>query len=71
VEPEPAFGWPTRHVVLDAVALEDLDGAIVSLDREMDRQLSLRDTQHGSEARLERDVVGGSVELGERRGQRT
>ena len=70
MESQPAFRRPSRHVVLDAVALKDLHRAVIPLDGEMDRELSLRNTQHRPEAGLERDVVGRGVELGERRGQR-
>ena len=71
MESQPAFRRPSRHVVLDAVALKDLHRAVVPLDREMDSELSLGNAQHSTETRLERDVVGRSVELGERCGQRT
>jgi hypothetical protein len=55
--------------VLDAIALEDLHRTIVPLDREMDRELPLRNAKHRAKGGLERDVVGRSVELGERCGQ--
>ena len=71
VEPKATLRRPSRDVVLDAVALEDLDRAVIPLDREVDRELALGHAQHGTEARLERDVVGRCVELSEGRSQRT
>ena len=70
MEPQPALRRPARHVVLDAVALEDLHRAVVPLDREMDRELALRNAQHRTEAGLELDVVGRGVELREGGGER-
>ena len=67
MEPQAALGRPPRDVVLDAVALEDLDRAVIPLDREMDRELALRDPEHGTKAGLELDVVGRGIELGEGR----
>jgi hypothetical protein len=55
--------------VLDAVALEDLDRAVVALDREVDGPLALGDAQHGAQPRVEGKMVGGRIELGERRGK--
>jgi hypothetical protein len=53
--------------VLHAVALEDLYRAVIPLDREMDRELALGNPQHGTKAGIQREVIGRSVELGERR----
>ena len=63
VEAQAALGRAARDVVLDAVALEDLGRAVVELDREVDGVLALRDAQHGAEAGVEGEVVGGGVEL--------
>jgi hypothetical protein len=70
VESQSALGRTSRDVVLDAVALEDLDRAVVTIHREADRVLALRDAEHGAKAGVERDVIGSGVELAERSCQR-
>ena len=64
MEAQAALGRPPRDVVLDPVALEHLDRAVVPLDREMDGQFALRGAEHGSEAGLQSEVVGSCIELG-------
>ena len=66
---EAALGRAAGDVVLDAVAREDADRAVVELDREVDRELALRDAQDLAQLLVEVEVIGGGVELGERRGQ--
>ena len=66
---EAALGRPARDVVLDAIAGEDLDAAVVQLHREADRELALRDPEHARMPGVEVEVVGRGVELGERRGE--
>ena len=63
VESQAALGRPARDVVLDPVALEDLDRAVITLDGEMHRELPLRDPEDGAQAGFERDVVGRGIEL--------
>ena len=69
VESQAALGRTARDVVLDAVALEDLDRAVIALDGEVDRELALGYSEDGAQAGLERDVVGCGIELRERRRQ--
>ena len=70
VEAEAALGRSTRDVVLDPIALEDLERAVVALHREVDGVLTLRHAQDRPDAGLEGEVVGGGVELRERGCQR-
>jgi hypothetical protein len=67
MEAQPALRWSARDIVLHAVALEDLYRPVIPLDREMDRELALGNPQHGTKTWIQREVVGRSVELGERR----
>ena len=60
---DAALGRAAAEVVLDAVAGEHLDGAVVHLDREVDRELAARLTQDPAQARVEVEPVGGQVEL--------
>ena len=70
MESEAALGRAARDVVLHAIAREDLESIRRrSLHREMDRVLPLRDAQHGTQAGLEGDVIGGGVELRQRGGE--
>ena len=43
---------------------EDLDIPVVHGDREVDGELTLRNSQHASHAVIEIELVGGMVELG-------
>jgi hypothetical protein len=49
--------------VLDPVALKDFDGPIIPFDREVDRQLALRNAKHGTEAGLQPEMVSSGIEL--------
>ena len=60
----PPLRRSAADVVLDAVAGEDLDVAVVHGDREVDGELALRDAQHAAHAVIEVELVGGVVELG-------
>src|ERR1044072_8502006 len=48
---DAALGGPAREVVLDAVALKDLDAAGVHADGDVDLQLAVRYAHHGVEVR--------------------
>jgi hypothetical protein len=50
--------------VLDAVAGEDRDAAVVHRDREVDGELALRHPQDAAHALVEIELVCGVVELG-------
>jgi hypothetical protein len=67
VEADAALCRAARHVVLDAVAGEDLDVTVVHCDGEVDGPLALRDTQDGARLRRQVDVIGRAVELGQGR----
>ncbi len=54
---------PRDEVVLDAVAGEDLDVAVVHRHREVDRQLALRHPKDSAKPGVEAELVGGLVEL--------
>ena len=60
---DAALGRAAAQVVLDAVAGEDLDAAVVHLHREVDRQLAARFAQDPPQARIEVQAIGGQVEL--------
>ena len=60
---DAALRGTAPEVVLDAVAREDLDRAVVHLHREVDGQLPSRLTQHPPQARVEVEPVGGQIEL--------
>ena len=60
---DAALGRAAAEVVLDAVAGEDLDAAVVHLDREVDGQLAARLTQDLAQAGVEVEALGGEVEL--------
>ena len=60
---DAALGRAATQVVLDAVALEDLDDAVVHLDREVDVQLAPGLTQDLAQAGVEVELLGGDVEL--------
>ena len=60
---DAALGRAAAEVVLDAVAGEDLDAAVVHLDREVDGQLAARLAQDLAQAGVEVEPVGGEVEL--------
>jgi hypothetical protein len=49
--------------VLDAEAREDLDGPVVHVDREVDRELAARLAQHAPEAGVKVEHLGGEIEL--------
>lgn len=50
-------------IVLHAKAREELDRAVVHVDREVDLQYALNISQDGSDRRIEIEKVRGSVEL--------
>ena len=60
---DAALGRAAAEVVLDAVAGEDLDGAVVHVDREVDGQLAARLAEHRAEPRVEVEALRGEVEL--------
>ena len=60
---DAALGRPAAEVVLDAVAGEDLDRAVVHLHREVDGQLAAGLAQDAAEAGVEVEPLGGQVEL--------
>ena len=59
----PPLAGPRPEVVLDAVAGEDLDRAVVHLDREVDGELATRLAQDLAQAGVEVEPFGGQVEL--------
>ena len=60
---DAALGRAAADVVLDAIAGEDPDVAVVHRHREVDGQLALRDAKHAPHAVIEVELVGGVVEL--------
>ena len=60
---DAALGRAATQVVLDAIAGEDLHGAVVHLHREVDVQLAARLAQHLAQARVQVEPFGGQVEL--------
>ena len=60
---DAALGRAAAEVVLDAVAGEDLDRAVVHLHREVDGQLAARLAQDAAQAGVEVEALGGKVEL--------
>ena len=60
---DAALGRAAAEVVLDPIAREDLDRAVVHLHREVDGQLALRLAQNLAQARGELEMLGGQVEL--------
>ena len=64
-----ALGRSAGNVVLDAVALEYADRAVVALHREVHGVLAMGDSQDRGDIRLEPEMVGGCVELGQCRVQ--
>ena len=60
---DAALGRAAAEVVLDAVAGEDLDAAVVHLDREVDGELAARLAQDAAQAGVEVEPVGGEIEL--------
>ena len=60
---DAALGRSAADVVLDAMAGEDLDVAVVEGDREVDGELSLRNAQDAAHAVIEVELLGGVVEL--------
>jgi hypothetical protein len=63
---DAALGRPARDVVLDAVAAQHRDRAVVHAHREVHRQLALAAAQDGAQAVLQPEAVSRGVELGER-----
>ena len=59
----PPLAGPERHVVLHAVAGEDLDLAVVHLDRARDDDLPLGVGEHLPDARLEIENAGRPFEF--------
>ncbi len=60
---DAALGRAAAEVVLDAVAGEDLDAAVVHLHREVDGELAARLAQDLAQSRVEVEALGGQVEL--------
>ena len=60
---DAALGRAAAEVVLDAVAGEDLDGAVVHVDREVDGELAARLAEDRAQPRIEVEALGGEVEL--------
>ena len=60
---DAALGRAAAEVVLDAVAGEDLDGAVVHLHREVDGELAPGLPQDLAQAGVEVEPLGGEVEL--------
>src|SRR5687767_7743063 len=67
VIPDAPLGWTERDVVLDAVAGEDFDLAVVHLDRTRHRDLAFRMGEDFPDARIEPEQAGGDVEFLEHR----
>ena len=63
MEADAALGRPAAEVVLDAVAGEDLDAAVVHQDREVHGQLATRLAQDPAEAGVQVEHVSGEIEL--------
>ena len=70
VEAKAALGRPARRAVLDAVAGEDLDAAVITPHREVHGPLALAHREEAAHALLEGKVIGRGAELGERRVER-
>ena len=60
---DAALGRPAPEVVLDAIAGEDPDRAVVHLHGEVDRQLAAGLAQDSAHALVEVEPLGGQVEL--------
>ena len=60
---DAALGRAAAEVVLDAVAGEDLDRAVVHLHGEVDGQLAARLAEDAAQAGVEVEPLGGQVEL--------
>src|SRR5450759_5147900 len=65
MEPDAALGRAARDVVLDAVALEDVQLPVVHLDRDRDDELAFGASQHLAHSRVEPENVSRPVELRE------
>ncbi len=63
VVPDAALGGAAAEVVLDAIAGEDLDGSVVHVHREVDRELAARLAQHVAQARVKVEHLGREIEL--------
>ena len=63
MEADAALGRPRTGVVLDPVAGEDLDRAVVHLDREVDRQLFLATAEDPPHVVVEPEDLGRNIEL--------
>src|SRR6059058_3546134 len=59
----PPFAGTARAVVLDAVAGEHLDAAVVHPHRDLDLHLAERRYENAPHVVLEADEIGGAVEL--------
>ena len=70
VEADATLGRAAGEVVLDAVAGEDLDVAVVHLHWEAHRELTLWDAKDRARLRVEFQVVGDTIKLNQRRIQR-
>ena len=60
---DAALGRTAAEVVLDAVAGEDLDAAVVHLHREVDDELAARLTEDLAQSGIQVQALGGEVEL--------
>ena len=60
---DAALGRSAAEVVLDAVAGEDLDAAVIHLHREVDDELAARLAQDLAQSRIEIEALRGQIEL--------
>ena len=60
---DAALGWAAAEVVLDAVAREDLDAAVVHVDREVNGELATGLAQDAAHPFVKVELLGGKVEL--------
>ena len=70
MEAEASLGRPARRAVLDPVAREDLDAAVVTAHREVHGPLALAHREEAAHALVEGKMIGRGVELEERRVER-
>ena len=60
---DAALGRTAAEVVLDAIAGEDLDAAVVHLHREVDDELAPRLAEDLAQSGIEVEPLGGEIEL--------
>ena len=68
---QATLGRTARDVVLDPIPGEHLDRPVVETHREVDGHLAPRRAQDRADVGIEREVVGGGLELLDRGGQRS